>query len=68
MRSDDAVETFKCHVEDEQSAGKSRHEDKEGHDTAVPLLVWRHIHVQKCVQITKKGYNEIRKCVVINDA
>ena len=49
MRSDDAVETFKRHIEYEESTGKSSHKDKEGHQTAVPLLVWWHVHVQKCV-------------------
>ena len=55
MRSDDAVESFKCHKYNKHSATKGARAHGEGDYTAVPVLIGRHVHVQHCVQVPGPG-------------
>ena len=45
MRSDDAVETFKRHVEYEESATQTRHPGYFNRQCAVPELTWWDVYL-----------------------
>ena len=51
MRSNYTVETIKRHTEYEESTAQRGRPQRRRSNSAVPLLVWREIHIMYCVQI-----------------
>ena len=54
MRSDDAVETFERHADNEISTTHYGTLYCSYHNDAMPVLVRRHVHVKNFVQVASK--------------
>ena len=52
MRSDDAVESVKGHVYNEESTAETGHPENGYRQSTVPELAGRHLHILNLVEIT----------------
>ena len=52
MRSDDAVETFKRHAENEESAAHGSHEYYANAESTMPVLIRKHVNASDHVEVS----------------